>query len=312
MDEIKFKESLREYNEDIELRKYTTIFLGGRAKFLVVADDLQKLTSAISSARDFGVNYRVIGYGSNLLISDKGFDGLVIVNRANEINIDKSKSQVIAQSGAALAKLILEASSAGLSGLEPLYGIPGTVGGAVCVNAGAHKTAISNCIKSATIMFSSDKIVTVQKDWFEFGYRSSRLKYKKDEFPPVILSITFQFQQKRPKDILEEIAKYKAWREEHQPLGEKTCGSVFRNPSGQDKNDGVRDMTAGYLLEEAGAKKFKEGFIKVSKRHANWIINDGRGSALQARKLIERMRSAVDEKFSVSLEEEIEYLGDWS
>lgn len=311
MDEVKFKQSLGEFEENVSLGQYTTIGLGGKARYFVLAKDLNNLMHAVGVARNFGVNYRVLGFGSNLLISDKGFDGLVIVNRANSIQTDKTKGLVIAEGGAALSKLILDAASQGLSGLESLYGIPGTVAGAICVNAGAHQTSISKFLKSATLMISSDKIVNVQNEWFEFGYRSSKLKYKKDEFPPIILGAIFQFQQKRTQDILDEIGQYKSWREEKQPLGEKTCGSVFRNPSESDQNES-KERTAGFLLEESGAKKLKNGGMRVSKKHANWIVNDGKGTSLQARQLIEKMRAAVNDKFSISLEEEIEYFGDWT
>jgi len=313
MDEIKFENSLGEHEKSAELKKYTTIGLGGNARYLVVARDLKQLINAVSAARSLAVGYRVIGFGSNLLISDRGFDGLIIVNRANSIQVDKSKGVVIAEGGAPLSKMILEAASQGLSGCESMFGIPGTVGGAICVNAGAHNEAISKYLKSATIMFSSDKIVSVESGWFDFKYRASKLKYKKEEFPPVILSAIFQFQQKRVEDALGEISKYKSWREKTQPIGEKTCGSVFRNPSGSDKNEEEeKEKTAGYLLDQSGAKKLKVGSMKVSKKHANWIINDGRGTAYDARQLIESMRQAVSDKYSVSLEEEIEYLGDWT
>ena len=106
--------------------------------------------------------------------------------------------------------------------------------------------------------------------------------------------------------------RYKSWREEKQPLGEKTSGSIFRNPSGTDKNDTSRELTAGYLLEQSGAKKLRNGGMRVSKKHADWIVNDRKGTPEEARQLIEQMRRLVDEKFSVSLKEEIEYFGDWS
>jgi len=312
MNESKFKQNLGQFEEFEDLKKYTTIGLGGPARFVVVAKDLRQLVNIITQARNFGINYKVLGNGSNLLISDKGFDGLVIINRTNSIQIDKTKGIVIAEGGAALSKLILDSAALGLSGLEALFGIPGSVAGAVCVNAGAHQISTGAFLRSSTVMLSSEKVVSVQRDWFNFNYRESRLKYKKEEFPPVILTAIFQFQQKRKEDILSEISKFKKIREKNQPLGEKTCGSIFKNPSGTDKNDESKERTAGYLLDSAGAKKLKNGGMRVSKKHANWIINEGNASSYQARQLIEKMRQIVFDKYSLSLEEEIEYFGDWT
>ena len=295
----------------VQLSKYTSIGLGGVARFLVEAKNLRELIDAVAAARSVGVAYKVIGFGSNLLVSDAGFDGLVIVNRSSEIQIDKSTSRMIVDSGVALSRMILEGASNGLSGFEPMFGIPGTVGGAICVNAGAHDTSISSHLISATLMISTDKIVNVSNEWFDFKYRSSRLKYKKEDFPPVILNAIFQFQQKKPQDISLAIAKYKAWREEHQPIGEKTTGSVFKNSSSSDNNVASKERTAGYLLESSGAKKLRQNGVRVSKKHANWIINDGSANSNDARKLIEDMRKAVNDNFSLNLEEEIEYFGDW-
>ncbi len=307
----KLEEILKNYSKNVELSLYTSIGLGGRARFLVEAKSIKELVDCVGAARTMGVPYKVLGFGSNILVSDKGFDGLIIINKTSAIEIDESKSRVIVDSGVALSKMILEAASHGLSALEPMFGIPGTVGGALCVNAGAHGASISSCLKSATLMISTDKIVSVQPEWFEFGYRTSKLKYKKDEFPPIVLSAIFQFQKKKPEDISSEIAKYKKWREQNQPIGQKTTGSVFRNLTGRDKNDDQKERTAGFLLDSSGAKKLKLGGVHVSKKHANWIINEGGSTSSDARKLIEQMRKLVIDKYSVALEEEIEYLGDW-
>ncbi|MFH1855486.1 MAG: UDP-N-acetylmuramate dehydrogenase [bacterium] len=299
------------FKQSVELDKYTTIGLGGTAKYFKIVKNVDELIEAVETARSLGMPYKLLGNGSNVLISDKFFEGLVIVNKANSITVDKQKSQIVAESGASLSRMILTCAANGLSGLESLFGIPGTVGGAICVNAGAHDVSIGSFLKSATIMLSSEKMVNAQNEWFDFNYRSSRLKYKKDNFPPVILSATFQFQKKKPEEISRTIAKFKVWRESHQPLGQKTTGSVFKNLGSSDKNDDSPERTAGYLLDKSGAKKLKVGKIGVSNLHANWIINGGEGTAHDARHLIEKMRDLVREKYSVDLEEEIEYFGDW-
>jgi len=309
----KLRNELAGVEEYVSLSKYTTLGLGGKARFFYEAKTVDDLIRAIIVARNLAVNYRVVGYGSNLLISDNGFEGLIILNRANSIKIEPSSGRAIADSGASLTRVIVEAGAAGLSGLEPLYGIPGTVGGAALVNAGAHGVSLSSFVKSATILISSDKIVSVTPDWFEFKYRTSKLKYRHDDFPPIILSVIFQFHQKKKDDILDEIAKFKKWREAHQPIGEKTCGSVFRNPGGSDNlASDAPERSAGYLLDQSGAKKLRVGNVRVSKKHANWIINSGQSTAHDARLLIDHMRGAVMEKYSLNLKEEVEYLGNWN
>jgi UDP-N-acetylmuramate dehydrogenase len=209
--------------------------------------------------------------------------------------------------------LILESVSAGLSGLEALYGIPGSVGGAVIVNCGAHGITISDFIRSATVMISSDKIISCPPSWFKFGYRQSKLKYSKSDSPPVILSVTLQLQHRKREDSAALVAKYQKWREAHQPLGQITSGSIFRNPKGSDVTASEDDKykSAGYLLDSVGAKGFRVGGAVVSKKHANWIINSGNASASDIRSLVEKMRGAVESKYHVTLVEEIEYLGDW-
>lgn len=299
------------YNE--LLSKYSTMAVGGPARMLYVAEDVDALASAVAVARALAVPYRVVGFGSDVIFSDRGFDGLVIVNRSNNMVFDTEKGRVIADSGVPLSRLILEAASRGLCGLEALYGIPGTVGGAIYVNAGSHAIAISDFLKSSSVMVSSEKVLNAKPDWFEFEYRGTKLKYKKNDFPPVILNGIFQLQRCKKEVVLDKIAEFKKKKAAGQPLGERTCGSVFKNPAMSDNTseEGSREHSAGYLLDQAGAKKLKMPQAYVSKLHANWVINRGSSSAKDVRKLIEEMRALVEEKYKITLQEEIEYLGDW-
>jgi UDP-N-acetylmuramate dehydrogenase len=295
------------------LSKYTTIGLGGEAKALFVAEDIDGLAQAVIAAKELEIPYRVIGYGSDILFSDLGFKGLVIINRSNNVIFDEARSRVIADSGAALSRLISEAASRGLCGLEPLYGIPGTVGGAIFVNAGSHGSSIADFLRNSSVLTADGKVVNAKDEWFGFAYRSSKLKHKKNNFPPVILNGIFQLQRCKREVALDRVAHFKALKEQNQPLGERTCGSVFKNPAGSDNttSEGSKEQSAGYLLDQSGAKKLKKHGLIVSKKHANWIINKGSSSAKDARTLIEEMRNLVDEKYKVTLEEEVEYLGDW-
>jgi UDP-N-acetylmuramate dehydrogenase len=208
--------------------------------------------------------------------------------------------------------VILEAATFGLGGLEPLYGIPGTVGGAVIVNAGAHGVDIGSFLRSASVLVSSEKIINCKPNWFKFGYRTSKLKGINSESAPVVVSVIFQFQRRKKEDILEKIGEFKKWRSSHQPIGEKTCGSIFKNPAGtDDAQGGQKEKTAGYILEQAGAKRLVVDGVRVAKIHSNWVINNGKAKAFDVRSLIEKMRSVVEEKFSLTLVEEVEYLGRW-
>lgn len=310
----KIEKHLEGVKKNESLKTYTSIGIGGLAEFLYLAKNFDDLIKAVGIARSAGAPYRVIGRGTNIIVSDLGFEGLLIVNNSNDLVIDQESGRVIADSGVALSRLILEAATAGLGGLEPLYGIPGSVGGAVIGNCGAHGVSIADAVLSASLLISSDKIINCPSNWFKFGYRTSLLKYQKNEAPPVVLKIIFQLQRRRKEDVLKGIAKYKKWREVHQPLGEKTCGSIFRNPAQTDKTAGtpLREKSAGYLLQQVGAKKLKVGDARVSKKHANWIINTGQAKAIDVRTLIEKMRDLVEDNFKITLEEEVEYLGVWN
>jgi len=310
--QIKIKEILPETKEYVPLKEHTTLGVGGPGEFFISAKSIEQLVQAIAAARKTGAPYRVIGNGSNIICSDKGFNGLIISNETSNLQIDEATGRVICDGGVALSRVILEAASHGLGGFEPLYGIPGTVGGAVVVNAGAHGVDVARYLQSSSVMVSSEKILNVKNDWFEFKYRESKLKHKHDSAPPVILNAIFQFQRRKKDDILIDIAKFKKERQQKQPIGFKTCGSIFKNPAGTDAAQGDEiAKTAGYLLDESGAKKFHSDGMHVAKIHANWIINTGTGSATDARKLIEKMRQSVEEKFQVTLVEEVEYVGDW-
>lgn len=309
----KIKTQLKSVRENVPLDTYTTLRVGGCADFLVEVNSIDELVEAIVVVRNIGAPYRVVGFGSNIIPSNAGFPGLIIINRTKSLSIDASSGRVIADSGVPLSRIILEAAAQGLGGLETLYGIPGTAGGATVVNAGAHGISISQYLKSSSVLISSEKIKTCKAEWFEFGYRSSRLKYKKSDSPPVILNVIFQLQRRKKDSILDDIAKARKWREAHQPIGKKTCGSIFKNPVGKDNADDEleKERTAGYLLEQSGAKRLSVGQAHVSKKHANWIENTNHADALDVRTLIEKMRRAVDEKYNVELEEEVEYIGVW-
>jgi UDP-N-acetylmuramate dehydrogenase len=276
---------------------------------LLVVRNFAELTEGVFAAKKTKAPFRVIGNGSNVIFPDEMLDKFIIINKSGSISIDKTSGRAIVDSGVSLSKMILEAASNGLSGLENLYGIPGTVGGAIVVNAGAHGSSVGDYLKQATLIASDEKILSCKNKWFDFGYRESKLKYKKTSSPTIVLNAIFQFHRRKSEDILRDVSKAKIFRQTNQPVGEKCSGSIFRNPAGTDKAAGENiQMTAGYLLEKSGAKKMVVGGARVSKLHANWIINTNNATSVNIRELIDRMKEAVFEKFSVELEEEVEFL----
>ncbi len=319
----KLKSGLRQHEV---MRDHTTIKVGGVADFYFEAKTTDDLIKAVNAATQAKVPYFILGGGSNVIFSDYGFPGLVIKNAATNIAFMMEKSQAIVDSGASTQKVILEMISRNLSGLEFLFGVPGTIGGAVYGNAGAYGQSVSDYVKSATLLIpgadgESGEIVQNESDWFEFKYRSSKLKRMQGFKKPVILSVKLQLSQSRQEETMRRLNISKNKRIESQPIGQ-SAGCIFKNsvpPELQDVSGrGSRNMpelpkerTAGYLLDKSGVKKMRVGGARVSPKHANFILNVQGARAQDIRKLAEEMRSAVKEKFNITLEEEIEYVGQW-
>jgi UDP-N-acetylmuramate dehydrogenase len=312
--------------EHVIMRENTTLKIGGVADYFFEAKTVDELIKAVKAAKKAVMPYFILGWGSNILFSDFGFPGLVIKNSTQNTSFLIEKSQVIADSGVTIAKLILEATSNNLSGLEFLFSVPGTIGGAIYGNAGAYSQSIGDFVKSATVLMPGEKdkepeIVQLDHDWFEFGYRTSRLKELQGLQKPIILTVTFQLAQNRQEEIMRRLNNYKNKRSETQPVGQ-TCGCIFKNPIPEDL-EGVEgkgsvgmpevpaERTAGYLLDSSGAKKLKSQYIKVSPKHANFLLTAPGAKAQDARKIIEEMRTGVMKKYNINLKEEIEYIGQW-
>ena len=296
---------------DEPLGRYTGMGVGGVADYFVEADSIKKIEQAVAWAAQNSIDYEIIVRGTNIIVGGKGFRGLVIANKTSGITFDIDKGRVVVESGYPLPKLILEAATQGFGGMEELFGIPGSVGGALVVNAGTHGVSVGSFLQIASVLMPGGKIETFGPKDFGFQYRYSKLKGRKSKNPPVVLNAIFRLHKKKRDAIISEIAKSKTFREKSQPLGEKTSGSIFKNPSGSDSGTNVKEKSAGYLLELSGAKSFLVGRAAVSKKHANWVINKGNADSRSVRELIEKMRDAVKDKFSVTLEEEVEYFGQW-
>jgi len=294
---------------DEPMSGHSTIGIGGPAKYYVEAKEIDDLIYDILVARSLKINYQVIGGGSNILVSDSGFDGLIIANKTNRIAVDPETNQIICDSGVPLIRLIVFAASQNLGGMEALYGIPGTVGGAIYGNAGAHGAEIKDFLQSITVVTPNGKLSTRPVGWLEPSYRETKLKREKLGADYSILVGRFKFSARKSGDIQRDIDKFRSWRAEHQPLNEKTTGSVFRNPSGSSA--GEKEQSAGWLLEQIGAKKMRIGKAEITKMHSNWIRNTGGAKAEDVKTLIDKLKQLAKQEYGVDLKEEIEFIGAW-
>lgn len=313
MDEIerKLKEELgEEVKQNQSLRDYASIGVGGVADFFYTAKTIDQLVNAVTVARKLNLPYFILGGGYNIIPSDSGFFGLVIKNETSNIAFDHENSQVIADSGVNLSRLINLAAGYDLGGIEFLFGIPGTVGGAIYNNAGAFGSEIGDFVKSVILLVSEEdkpKIFRKGTEWMNFSYRSTRLKegLGDSKHRPVILTVKIQLARRRKDEILNLVRQAILKKKQAQPLEEKSAGSFFKNPGV------VKEKTAGFLLDRAGAKKIRIGGAAVSKKHADFIINRKNATASDIRKLADKVRAMVKIDFDIELEEEVEYIGKW-
>jgi UDP-N-acetylmuramate dehydrogenase len=244
----------------------------------------------------------VLGRGSDIVIADAGVRGLVIQNRAEGSRVEGGR--YTAESGVAMARAATETQKAGLTGLEFGLAIPGTVGGAVWANAGAHESDVATVLEAARVLDAGGSEVVLTGDDLAFGYRDSRFKHPtQGALPEMVLEATFRLDAADAATIKARLDEIRRWRQAHQPLGIPSAGSVFRNPDG---------TSAGKLIDEAGLKGLRIGGATVSAKHANFIVNDQKGSAADVRRLAERVRADIRERHGVELQFEIEFVGDWS
>lgn len=297
--------------ENIPLAKYTTFGIGGNARFFAEAESIEVFLHLYKWGLDHNQSIFILGMGSNVVFSDQGFDGLVIRYTAKRFTFQENIAVV--EAAMPLSLLILEAEKVGLGGLENLFGIPGTVGGALYNNAGAHGTSIGSLLESALIFLPYTNVeiqamqlldrtqMTIRKpeivkpDFFRFAYRMSSLQRNH----AIVLSTTFNLTPKDPKEIQKTRQEINQWRQEKQPIG-RSAGSFFKNPS--------NEIAAGLLLERVGAKGMTEGGIQVSEKHANFLINTGKGTFADLKKLSEKLEQLVWERFKVKLEREVQFV----
>jgi UDP-N-acetylmuramate dehydrogenase len=288
-------------SRDEPLARFTTMRVGGPADLFATVHNAFELRALVRFARARAIPCFVLGRGSDLVISDRGIRGLVIQVRAEGSRVDGER--YVAEAGVPMARAATETQRAGLTGLEFGLAIPGTVGGAVWANAGAHGADVAAVLESARILGSDGSEAIVPAADLGLAYRDTRLKHPPADGPAeIVLEATFHLAPADADTIKGRLDDIRRWRQAHQPLGLPSAGSVFRNPP---------DDSAGRLIDEAGLKGTRIGGAVVSEKHANFIVNDQKGSAADVRRLGDHVRAVVEERTGVELAYEIEFPGDW-
>ena len=299
---------------DVPLAAYTRFQIGGVATFLCEASDSEAFVQALSAVRELALPQTLIGRGTNLVVSDAGFDGAVLRYTGSSITEDGTIVRV--ESGAILQDVVDYSIKRGLKGLETMTGIPGYLGGAVYGNAGAYGHSIQELIKEVRVT-DGNRQISLCKDQCRFRYRDSIFKSRKDW---VILSADLEFSKDDPAHLGKTAAEIRAIRDVKYPPTMRCAGSIFKNVffaelparvQDQIPPNLVRDgkVPSAWFLEQTGAKGIRRGDVQVASYHANLIYNDGVGTATDLVSVIEELKQRVHDRFGFDLEEEIQYVG---
>tara|TARA_A100000164_G_scaffold313862_1_gene292860 strand:- start:357 stop:1232 length:876 start_codon:yes stop_codon:yes gene_type:complete len=277
------------------LKKHTTYRIGGPADLMIFPKSKQDLIKVIEIINENKIQLTILGSGSNVLVSDNGIRGAVISLKNSLKQIEVDDNILYAECGTMLGKIVKHAVKNNLIGLENLNGVPGTLGGALIMNAGAWGGEISENLIHVEVINSKSEIQKIQKKDLNFSYRQS--SFNKDD---ILLSAKFNL-QKADKDVIKEnFIEAQSGRKKSQPLNKRSAGSLFKNP---------KNNSAGKLLDEAGLKGFSIGDAKISEKHANFFINDGDASSRDMLMLIKKAHKEVKDKFNVNLSLEVKLMG---
>ncbi|MDA8335638.1 MAG: UDP-N-acetylmuramate dehydrogenase [Peptococcaceae bacterium] len=283
---------------NVPLREYTSWRIGGPAQLMVEPASVEGLVKFLAWAGEVGVPVTVMGRGTNLLVADRGVSGLLIRLEKSMGQIGIQGRSILAGAGTPLSGLARTAAGRALTGLAFCAGIPGSVGGALVTNAGAHNHSLAELVREVTVVDRAGRLRVLRGPELKFGYRTSIFK---EEFL-VAAQVGFELEEGDPGRIRREMAEYTALRRQTQPLDYPSAGSVFKNPPG---------YYAGRLIEEAGAKGLSRGGARVSLRHANFIVNTGGATAADVWGLIQTVREMVWRRTGVELALEVQLAGDW-
>ena len=282
--------------KDEPLYKHTTYRVGGPAKLFIKVQNVDELIEVIKYCRKHRIQLFVIGRGSNLLFSDKSFEGIIIsLEDMNQYHVNGS--EVTAQCGVTMIKLAYDCAKIGLSGFEFMGGIPGNIGGGIFMNAGAYKSCLSEVVKSVKVLDECLKVVELSKDEMDFSYRHSIIQ---DHPKWIVLEATFVLENKSVEEINETLDKRKERRMSTQPWNKPSAGSVFRNPE---------EIPAWKLIEDLGLRGHKVGGAKVSEKHCNFIVNDDLNATAQdVRDLIHEIKTRAKKEYNIDMVTEVEQL----
>lgn len=275
---------------------HTTFRIGGSADCFIELENEEQIIQVQNYLREVGIPFFILGNGSNLLVHDKGFSGVVlqIGPKMNQIKVEGCK--ITAQAGALMVQVARAAMESGLTGLEFASGIPGTIGGGVVMNAGAYGGDMSQVVTCVRVVNESGEILELDTETMEFGYRNSVIKHA----PFIVTEVTFLLKQGNREEIKAAMDELSAKRREKQPLEFPSAGSTFKRPEG---------YFAGQLIMEAGLRGFACGGAKVSEKHCGFVVNTGNATAQDVRDVIREVQNRVKEKFNVNLETEVLFLG---
>ena len=297
----KFREIVGDENLflDEPMKQHVTFRIGGPAKYYLTPGTVEELQQILRVCEEEELPYFILGNGSNLLVSDQGFSGAVIqiYKNMNRIHVDGNK--IIAQAGILLSQMAKKALEQELTGLEFASGIPGTLGGAVVMNAGAYGGEMKDVLTSVTVLTPEGEILELQADELELGYRTSVIKEKQY----IVLEASLTLEKGKKTEIQDRMDELKIKRVEKQPLEYPSAGSTFKRPEG---------YFAGKLIQDAGLRGYQVGGAQVSEKHCGFVINRGNASAADVVGLIQDVQEKVWELYQVKLEPEVKFLGDFS
>ena len=283
---------------DEPMKKHTTFRVGGPADYFVMPKNIEEVQKIVAFCKDAKMPYYVLGNGSNLLVSDAGYRGVIIQIYKSMSEITVEDTTIRAQAGALLSKIGNIALDAELTGFEFAAGIPGAVGGAVVMNAGAYGGEMKDILKSVTVLTTEGEVLTLYNKELELGYRTSIIA-KKDY---VVLEAEYELQKGSKEDIRAKMDELKVQRVTKQPLEYPSAGSTFKRPEGH---------FAGKLIQDAGLRGFSVGGAQVSEKHCGFVINKGDATAADIIELMRQVSEKVMQEFGVLLEPEVKMLGEF-
>lgn len=284
--------------EQEPMKNHTTFRAGGCARYLVEPQSVEQLKEVLEVCREEQIAHYIVGNGSNLLVSDTGYDGVIIHLFKNMDQIRVEDTRMYLQAGVLLVRAAHAARRAGLTGLEFASGIPGTVGGAMVMNAGAYGGEMKDVVREVTVLTGDGEIIRYTGEEMKFGYRRSRITGEDS----IVLEAVLELEKGDPEQIAARMEELKEQRLSKQPLEYASAGSTFKRPQG---------YFAGKLIQDAGLRGFRIGDAQVSEKHCGFVINRGNATASEIAELIREVQRRVLETSGVTLETEVKFLGDF-